>query len=79
MWDDIGRFGPHEGLGVVVVFLELAVDGGLEVGDRAEHAAPVSRVCSSPLVAYSLNRTPGPPLRMSPVSSKITPALSKAR
>ena len=32
-----------------------------------------------PLVAYSLSRTPGPPLRVSPMSRKITPALSKAR
>ena len=33
----------------------------------------------TPLATYSLNRTPGPPLRVSPVSKKITPALSKAR
>jgi hypothetical protein len=37
--DDIGRFGPDEGPGIVVVFLQVAVDGGLEVGDRTEHAA----------------------------------------
>ena len=38
--DVIGGFGPHEGLGVVVVLLEVTVDGGLEVGGGPEDAAP---------------------------------------
>src|SRR5215831_64342 len=37
--DDIGRFGPDEWLGIIVVLLQVAVDHGLEVGDRTEHAA----------------------------------------
>jgi hypothetical protein len=32
--DEIGRFGSDEGLGIIVVFLQVAADGGLEVGDR---------------------------------------------
>ncbi len=38
--DDIGGFGPDEGLGVGVVLIELAFDGGLEVDDGFEDAAP---------------------------------------
>ena len=37
--DPIGVGGPHEGLWVIVGFLEEAVDRGLEIDDRAEHAA----------------------------------------
>ena len=37
--DFIGISGPDEGLGVIVGFPEEAVDGGLEVDDRAEHTA----------------------------------------
>src|SRR5208282_5123589 len=38
--DDFIRIGgPHEGLGVLVSFLQEAVDGGLEIDDRAEGAA----------------------------------------
>ena len=37
--DDFIRIGgPHEGLGVLVSFLQEAVDGGLEIDDRAEGA-----------------------------------------
>jgi hypothetical protein len=31
--------GPDEGLGIIVGLVDEAVDGGLEVGDGAEHAA----------------------------------------
>src|SRR5262245_5218049 len=34
-----GRFGPHEWLGVNIVFFQVAFDGGLQFGDRAEHTA----------------------------------------
>jgi hypothetical protein len=37
--DFIGIGGPHEGLGVVVGFLQEAVDGGLEIDNRAEDPA----------------------------------------
>ena len=37
--DAVGGFGPDEGLGIIVVFLEVSVDGGLKVDDGAEHAA----------------------------------------
>jgi hypothetical protein len=37
--DFIGIGGPHEGLGVIVGFLQEAVDGGLEIDDRAEDPA----------------------------------------
>jgi hypothetical protein len=33
-----GRLGRAEGLGIVVVFGGVAVDGGFEVGDRAQAA-----------------------------------------
>jgi len=33
--DFIGIGGPHEGLGVIVGFLEKAVDGGLQIDDRS--------------------------------------------
>jgi hypothetical protein len=36
--NDLGRFGPEEELGIIIVFLQVAIDGGLEVGDRTEHA-----------------------------------------
>ena len=37
--DGFGGFGPHEGLWFIVVLLDVAVDGALEIGDRAEGAA----------------------------------------
>jgi hypothetical protein len=37
--DFIGICGPDEGFGIIVGFAEEAVDGGLEIDDRAEHAA----------------------------------------
>ena len=37
--DFIGIGGPHEGLGVIVGFLQEAVDGGLEIDNRAEDPA----------------------------------------
>src|SRR3954470_20848813 len=37
--DLVGVCGPGEGLGVMVGLVEIAVDGGLEVDDGAEHAA----------------------------------------
>jgi hypothetical protein len=40
--DFIGIGGPHEGLGVIVAFvgfLQEAVDGGLEIDDRAKEPA----------------------------------------
>ena len=40
--DVVGGFGPDEGVGVIVVLLEVSVYGGLQVGDGAEHAAPQS-------------------------------------
>ena len=40
--DLVGGFGPDEGLGVVVVLVDIAVDGGLEIDDRVEAAAPDS-------------------------------------
>ena len=38
--DLVGGLGPDEGLGVVVVLGDVAVDGGLQVDDRVEAAAP---------------------------------------
>ena len=35
----IGIGGPHEGFGVIVGFLQEAVDGGLEIDNRAEDPA----------------------------------------
>ena len=37
--DLIGIGGPYEGFGVIVGFPEEAVDGGLEINDRAERTA----------------------------------------
>ena len=37
--DGVGVGGPDEGLGSVVVLGEIAVDRGLEVDERVEHAA----------------------------------------
>jgi hypothetical protein len=37
--DFVGVGGPSEGLWIIVGFLKEAVDGGLEIDDRAEHAA----------------------------------------
>ena len=37
--DFIGIGGPHEGFGVIVGFLQEAVDGGLEIDNRAEDPA----------------------------------------
>ena len=38
--DGIGGFGPDERFGIIVVVLEVAVDGSLQVGHGAEDAAP---------------------------------------
>lgn len=38
--DFIGIGGPDERLGLPVVFGDVAVDGGLQVDDGMEHAAP---------------------------------------
>jgi hypothetical protein len=40
--DLVDGFGPDEGLGIVVVLGDVAIDGGLEVDDRVEAAAPES-------------------------------------
>ena len=37
--DFIGIGGPHEGFGVIVGFLQEAVDGGLEIDNRVEDPA----------------------------------------
>jgi hypothetical protein len=37
--DGVGISGPDEGFGLSIVILDEAVDGSLEVDDRAEHAA----------------------------------------
>jgi hypothetical protein len=37
--------GPSEGLGLLIVLFEEAVDRGLEIGDRSEHAAFQSPLC----------------------------------
>jgi hypothetical protein len=37
--DSLLGFGPDEGSGIVVVVVEVSVDGGLELDDGAEHAA----------------------------------------
>ena len=37
--DFVGIGGPGEGLGIIVGFSQEAVDGSLEVDNRAEHAA----------------------------------------
>ena len=37
--DFVGIGGPHEGFGIIVGLSQEAVDGGLEIDDRAEHAA----------------------------------------
>ena len=36
--DDVGIGGPDEGFGLGVVLLDVAIDRGLEVDDRVEHA-----------------------------------------
>lgn len=36
--DGVGESGPGERLRVIVVFFDVAVDGGLGVGDGGEHA-----------------------------------------
>ena len=54
--DFVGIGGPSEGLRLVVVFFEEAVDGGLEVDDRAEHTAfqpPFGEFAKNPLTALS--------------------------
>src|SRR3954451_16980840 len=38
--DLVGAFGPDEGPGIVIVLGNVAVDRGLQLDDRAEHAAP---------------------------------------
>ena len=38
--DAIGFCGPDEGLGGLIVFVEIAVDGGFEIADGTEDAAP---------------------------------------
>src|SRR5437870_8776304 len=37
--DGVSGFGPEEGFGAGVVLGEISIDGGLQVDDRAEHAA----------------------------------------
>ena len=37
--------GPGEGLRLLVVFFEEAIDGGLEIGDGSEHASLQSPLC----------------------------------
>jgi len=37
--DDVGGFGPHEGLGVGVELGDPAVEGRLEIDEAVEHAA----------------------------------------
>jgi hypothetical protein len=37
--------GPIEGLRLLVVFFEEAIDGGLEIGDGSEHASLQSPLC----------------------------------
>ena len=37
--------GPSEGLGLLIILFEEAVDRGLEIGDRSEHAAFQSPLC----------------------------------
>jgi len=37
--------GPVEGLRLLVVLLEEAIDGGLEIGDGSEHASLQSPLC----------------------------------
>ena len=37
--DAIGVGGPCEWLGVIVVFCDVAIDGGLEVDERAEDSS----------------------------------------
>ena len=32
----LGGLGPDEGFGAVIVFSEISIDGGLQVGDRVE-------------------------------------------
>jgi hypothetical protein len=34
-----GGFGPDERFGAGIVLSEISIDGGLQVGNRAEHAA----------------------------------------
>jgi hypothetical protein len=41
--DDIGFLGPHEGLRGGVVLGEIVVDGGLQLGNALEDAAPYAR------------------------------------
>ena len=38
--DDVGALGPDEGLGIIVVLVDVAVDCGLEVNDGFEDAPP---------------------------------------
>src|SRR3954447_2225438 len=38
--DLVGGLGPDEGRGIVVVLVDVAVDGRLQLDDRAEDAAP---------------------------------------
>jgi hypothetical protein len=40
--DLVGRFGPDEGPGIVIVLGDVAVGRGLEVDDRVEAAAPTT-------------------------------------
>jgi len=41
--NDLGGFGPDEGFGAGIVLGQISVDGGLQVGDRAEDAAADAR------------------------------------
>ena len=36
--NSLGGFGPDKGFGAGIVFGEISVDGGLQVGDRVEDA-----------------------------------------
>ena len=38
--DFLGGFCPDEGLGMGIVMVEVVVDGGFELGNRGEDAAP---------------------------------------
>ncbi len=41
----IGGLGPYEGFGVVVVLMDVTVNGSLEIDDRVEYAALQAAAC----------------------------------
>ncbi len=43
--DGFGGLGPDEGFGVVVVLMDVTVDGGLEIDGRGEYATLQAAVC----------------------------------